>query len=119
MNEKDIKELLGKSIIKASDDFTDKLMLRLEAKKVTKKSFVSNFTLTFSVLALAILAMSFTLYKYMSDCFTLFDTDFEIDRIPIFVTTTALLLLAINHVLRLNHIYSVFKSNSRSFYNKT
>ncbi|MEM8927305.1 MAG: hypothetical protein AAGC45_03820 [Bacteroidota bacterium] len=115
MNAKDTKELLGKSIIETSDDFTNKLMLRIEAEKVKKKSFGWNFTLTFSVLVFATLAMSFTSYQFMQYGITVFDTDFEIEGIPIFLTTTALLLLAINHVLRLNHNYSVFKSNSGSF----
>lgn len=107
MNEKDTKELLEKSIIETSDDFTDKLMQRLEAAEVAEKTSVWRFTPIFSVLIVVILTLSFAFYKYLESGATLFQTGIEISRTPIFLIVTVLLLFAINHILKLNETYSI------------
>ncbi len=108
MNEEKARDLLQKSIIKTSDDFTDKLMRRLEVEKVEKKPFSWSFTPTFLVLALAILAISFTSYKFLKSGVNLFD----LGRIPIFTIGAVLFFLALNHILKLNEIYSLHKNNA-------
>lgn len=115
MNEKETKELIEKSIIPTSDGFTDKLMLRLEAREVDKKTAVWRFIPTISAITVVVLAVNFVVYKYLESGVTLFSTDLKVDGIPIFLATTVLLLIAINHILKLNHIYSISKSNPGRF----
>lgn len=111
MNEDKTRDLLQKSIIETSDDFTDKLMQRLEAKEVAKRTFVWSFTPTLSVLIVAMLAISFTFYKFLKSGADLFDTGIEIGRTPIFSVGTVLFFLALNYILKLNETYSFSQNN--------
>jgi hypothetical protein len=112
MKEEKARDLLQKSINETSEDFTDKLMRRLEAEKVAKKNSTWNFTPTFSVLVLVILAISFTSYKFLKPGVNLFDMGLEIGRTPIFTIGTVLFFLALNHILKLNETYSLHKNNA-------
>lgn len=109
MNEKDTKELLEKSIIETSNGFTDKLMQRIEVKERVEKTIVWRFKPIFSILIIAMLAISFTFYKYLESSAGLFDSGIEIGRTPIFLIGTILLFLTLNYILRLNEVYNVFK----------
>lgn len=109
MNEEKTRDLLQKSIVETSDDFTDKLMRRLDTEKVVKKTFAWNFIPTFSILVLAMLAISFTSYKFLKSGAKLFDIDLEIGRTPIFTLGTVLFFLALNYILKLNETYSLSK----------
>lgn len=112
MKEEKTRDLLQKSSIETSDNFTNKLIQRLEAKKVAKKTFTWNFTPTFSVLVLAVLASSFTFYKFLKSGVHLFDTGIEIGRTPIFSVGAILFFLALNYILKLNETYSLSKNNT-------
>ncbi len=112
MNEEKTRDLLQKSIVETSDDFTDKLMRRLVVETAAKKPFVWNFTLTFSVLVLAILAVSLTSYKFLKSGVNLFAIGLEVDRTPIFLISTVLFFLALNYILKLNHTYSLLNNKA-------
>lgn len=112
MNEEKARDLVQQSIIETSDDFTDKLMNRIEAKKTTRETFSWRFTPTFSVLVLAVLALSFTSYKFLKSGTDLFDIGLEIGRTPIFTIGTVIVFLALNHVLKLYETYSLSKNNT-------
>jgi len=111
MNEEKARDLMQKSIVETSDDFTDKLMRRLEAEKAAKMPFAWNFAPTFAVLVLAILTISFTSYKFLKSGVNLFDIGLEIGRTPIFTISTVIIFLALNYILKLNETYSLFKNN--------
>lgn len=108
MNEEKARDLLQKSIVETSDDFTDKLMRRLDAEKVAKKTLTWNFKPVFSILVLAMLPISFTFYKFLKSGASLFD----IGRTPIFVVAAVLLFLGLNYILRLNETYSLSKKDA-------
>ncbi len=112
MNEEKARDILQKSIVETSDDFTDKLMRRLDAEKVEKKTFAWNFTPVFSVLVLAMLAISFASYKFLRSGAKPFDIGLEIGRTPIFTIVAILFFLALNYILKLNETYSLSKNNA-------
>ena len=105
MNEEKARDLLQKSIIETSEDFTDKLLMRLEAEKAAKKTFVWNFIPIFSVLVLIMLAIGFTSYKFLKSGVYLFDIGLEIGRAPIFAIGAVLFFLALNYILKLNEFF--------------
>lgn len=108
MNEKDTKELLEKSIIETSGNFSDKLMHRIEAEELEGETSVWSFKSVFSVLVVVVAVVSFVLYKYLESGIIFFENR----RTPIFAAITILLLLAINYVLKLYEEYNMFKSNT-------
>lgn len=111
MNDKDTKQLLDKSIVEASDDFTDKLMQRLEAKKIDKKVSVWRFTLIFSALVILLFVISYASYKLLKSDALPFYISIENVKTPIFLMVTALLFLSLNYILKLNEAFNISKSD--------
>ncbi len=112
MKEEKARDLLQKSIIETSDDFTDKLMRRLEAEKAAKKTLSWSFTSMFLVLSLAILVLSFISYKFLKSGVDIFNIGLDIGRTPIFIIGTILVFIALNYTLKLNETYNLSKKNA-------
>lgn len=110
MNEKEAKKWVKKSIVTTSDDFTDKLMERLESKPVVVKTFVWPFKTIFCLILTVMLSVSYLIYKNFDSSYNLFSADIDISGTHIFLGTTILFLLALNHVLKLNETYKSLKN---------
>lgn len=100
MNEKTAKELLKKSVIHTSDNFTNALMDQIEALPVKESPQLPLRRIAFviGVLAVVIIALAYrSLYGWE------IITTFSLNKTPILLGLTFVLLLAVNYMLRLQN----------------
>ena len=104
MNEDQAKELLKKSALKTTANFTDRLMEQLEAKPAAQvqpnfPSITGTFVLLAGVLLLVSFILFYTDFKFLAEIKVMgnaYHTKF-------FVIFLFLVLLGANHLLKLQH----------------
>ena len=95
MNEEETKAILRESLVKPSDDFTDKLMEKIEQEPYTKKTFswLFFFACFFGVIVFISL---FFLFNYFS--FHVSFLKFSFNLHPLFLQLPLFLILAFQFV---------------------
>lgn len=101
MKEEELKNLVQKSVLKTSNTFTDQLMSKIEEKEVAEKRAVWSPQLVLPGISLALLSLSFFLYKILGDSIAFPLLDFSINKTAFFVPAFFLFLLIVNHTLKL------------------
>lgn len=103
MNEDQVKVILKKSALQTTENFTDSLMERIEAKSVT------HIQPSLPSLKRALLIITLVVV-FVSSLFFCIDFNFHpvleivgVHRTKLFVAVCFLVLLGINHLLRLQH----------------
>jgi hypothetical protein len=110
MDEDIANKLIQKSTIKTSEDFTDKLMLKLETEKVTERlSDVRNIQLyryaILGIIGVGIICFLLIFFDFLPKL-NLFNVQLEISKTPLLVVTSLFLLLGTNHILKTQQLAS-------------
>ncbi|WP_109301059.1 hypothetical protein [Aquimarina sp. AU474] len=104
MKDDQLKKIIQKSTIETSDDFLNNLMHTIENQKNVKKSSLWwSFKSVLIACTLLVTGITFLTFIYLGN--TTGSISFEIPKTPIFIIITTLLLLAVNHVIRVNENY--------------
>ncbi len=107
MNEETAKKLIKKSTIPTSEDFTDKLFLKVEEEQAKKiESTWGVQSLRYPMLALLVGGGVYfmVLFTGFLPKLEVFEYKFQLNKIPFLVILLFALLLGANHVLRLQTI---------------
>jgi|GEM_PF-6572827 len=104
MEEDIAKKLIQKSTVNTSEDFTDKLMLKLEAEKATEPlSEVRHIQMFRSamigIIGMGIICILLIFFDFLPTL-NIFNVPLKISKMPLLVATTLFLLLGTNHVLK-------------------
>lgn len=104
MKEDIAKKLIQKSTIKTSEDFTDKLLLKLEAEKTTEH--LSDFRhiqmfrfAMIGIIGIGIICSLLIFFDFLPKL-NIFNIQLNISKMPLLVVTTLFLLLGTNHILK-------------------
>lgn len=104
------KKLIQKSTVNTSDDFTDKLMLKLEAKKATERlSDVQGIQMfRFAMIGIIVIGIICSLLIFFDFLpkLNIFNIQLSISKMPLLVVTTLFLLLGTNHILKTQQLAS-------------
>ncbi|MEM6686646.1 MAG: hypothetical protein AAF617_12765 [Bacteroidota bacterium] len=105
MKEEQLKNLMQKSTVATSDDFTDALMQQLETLEETQPIKLISFRkiVAFSIASLVILSL--IAYQYVTPFLSELSGSVQINKTPIFAAFLLLCLLGLNYVLRLQRSY--------------
>jgi hypothetical protein len=104
MKEETAKKLIQKSTIPASEDFTDKLFLKIEeeqSKLIVSIRSVQSLRYPMLVLIVGGGVYFMVLFSGFLPKLEVFDYQFQVNKIPFLVILLFTLLLGANHVLRL------------------
>lgn len=114
MKEEIAKKLVQKSTVKTSEDFTNNLMLKIEAEASSKlhlKSVRSQYLKTILMVATISITTFFTLLFFdFSPIIKLMNFEFTIDRNPFYIFLLLFLLIGVNQILKLQHLLNLRKS---------
>ena len=115
MKEDIAKNLIQKSTINTSEDFTDRLLLKIETEKATQPlSDVKHIQMyrfaIFGIIGIGVICFSLIFFGFLPKL-NIFNVQFKISKTPLLVVTTLFLLLGTNHILKLQH-FSSFQSKS-------
>lgn len=108
MEEDIAKKLIQKSTINTSEDFTDKLLLKLETEKATERLSDLRHIQMFRFAILGIIGVGTICFLLIFFDFSpkpnLFNIQLNISKMPLLVVTTLFLLLGTNHMLKMQHM---------------
>ncbi|RNL87890.1 hypothetical protein ED312_09710 [Sinomicrobium pectinilyticum] len=107
MEEDITKNLIRKSGMTTSEDFTDKLLLKIESEKTVHPLLGYRYTrmrhyAIFGIIGVGAGLFTLIYFGFLPE-FNVFDFQFKINRIPLLIITTWLLLLGANHILKMQH----------------
>ncbi|MGS2760637.1 hypothetical protein [Sinomicrobium sp. M5D2P9] len=115
MKERIARELVRKSSVNTSEDFTDKLLLKIEAEKaspsLTNWPGIPSFRYAVLTIAGTGIVSLILLYSGLLPKFTLLDFELQINKTPFLVVLLLLLLTGINHLLKLQHLTTNLKKD--------
>lgn len=102
MNDQQFKELIKKSEIQASNDFTHKLMSQIKTKKESPK-VVSSLTFMYVIGGISIVFILITATIFFGNffIFSLKNIRLQSFKIPVFLILSLSFLMSINHLLKL------------------
>ncbi|MEM6719747.1 MAG: hypothetical protein AAF611_10550 [Bacteroidota bacterium] len=105
MKEEQLKNLMQKSTVETSDNFTDALMQQLEMLEETKPIQLISFRkmIAFSVASLVI--VSLIAYQYLAPFLSELSGSVKVTKTPIFAVCLLVCLLGLNYMLRLQQSY--------------
>jgi hypothetical protein len=113
MKEEIAKNLIKKSAINTSEDFTDNLLLKIEAEKAKSVTNLSRIqSLRYPILAIigCVVAFSIVLFSGFLPKLVFFDYQVQFDKIPFLVLLSFLLIMGANHIWRLNSLVKDIRS---------
>jgi formate hydrogenlyase subunit 3/multisubunit Na+/H+ antiporter MnhD subunit len=110
MNEQKIKEILERSRLETSSDFTEKLIYRIETKKSEGTSIVWSFPTILTVVTLILFCVSFLLYQSLNSRGFFFGINRNELKTPFFLIFSILFLLVINYIMKLNETHKQRKN---------
>lgn len=102
MKEDRFKELMQKSTLETSDDFINSLMDTIEVSKHQKSKFWNSFSFTITITTILILLGTGMLYKLLRQEQITIDFLEVIPATPLFIVVTAILLYALNSMIRIH-----------------
>lgn len=105
MNEQKIREIIEKSKLETSCDFTEKLMYRIETKKSEATSIVWSFTTILTVLIIILFGVSFLVYQALNSRDFFFGINRNELKTPFFLIFSIFFLLVINYIIKLNETH--------------
>ena len=102
MEEKAFKKILLKSKVRTSEEFTDDLMKRLEARKAERPTSI-QITLRPAIWGFVVggMAILYILFLVPMSSFTVFNR-IHLGKTPLMVGLIFLFIMGINHMLRLS-----------------
>lgn len=105
MNDEIIKKLIQKSTITTSEEFTDKLLLKIEREKVAQSvTDVQQLQwyrfAIWGIIGVGVICSLFILFGFIPKL-NMLNLQLTIGKTPLLVLTTLLFLLAANHVLKI------------------
>lgn len=104
MKEEIAKNLIQKSKVNTSDDFTDKLMLKVEAEKarsVTSTPKLLSFRYPLLAMIGGIVVFFMILFSGFIPRLMFFDYHLQLNKTPFLILLSFLLIMGVNHILRL------------------
>ena len=108
MEEDITKSLTQKSIINTSEDFTDKLLLKIESKKAKQPLLDIQHIRVYRFALLGMIGVSalFFLLIFFGFLpkFNIFNFQLKISKTPLLIITTLFLLLGTNHMLKIHQL---------------
>ncbi|MGG5487873.1 hypothetical protein [Gaetbulibacter sp. PBL-D1] len=110
MKEDIAKKLIQKSTINTSEDFTEKLMLKLEAEKATERlpdvQYIQMFRFAMiGTIGIGIICFLLIFFDFLPKL-NMFNVQLKISKMPLLVVTTLFLLLGTNHILKTQQLAS-------------
>ncbi|WP_271767781.1 hypothetical protein [Aquimarina algiphila] len=110
MNDKLTQDLVKKSMIHTSDDFTDLLMNKIEEKNKQEIKVVFPVKKLLFGIATSLIIISFGAFKLLASSYHLFSLDIRISKMPVLITIVLLFLLGMYYILRMNEVYRGLKN---------
>ena len=115
MEEDITKNLIEKSTISTSVDFTDKLLLKIESEKVIQPVSEVQHIRMYRYAVLGIIGVGSIFFLLIFFDFlpklNIFDFHLKISKTPLLIITSLILLLGTNHILKLQQ-FSSFQSKN-------
>jgi hypothetical protein len=115
MKEDITKNLIQKSTISTSEDFTDTLLLKIETEKAIEPlSDIKHIEMfRYAILGILVGGTVFFISMYLNffPKLDIFNIQLRISKIPFLIITTLLLLLGTNHLLRMHELVN-FKTKN-------
>jgi hypothetical protein len=115
MKEDIAKNLIQKSTISTSEDFTDKLLLKIETEKAIQPLSDVQHILMFRYAILGIIGVGTVFFLLMYLGFlpklNIYNFELKISKTPLLVITALLLLLGTNHMLKMQHLANFQSKN--------
>ncbi|MDY8137681.1 hypothetical protein [Aquimarina sp. 2201CG5-10] len=100
MKERRTEDLIKKGTISTSDDFTDKLMLKLEAQQEITKTQVWSFKKVYGILIIVLSLTSFLIFRFLNHL--LASININISKVSIFIMIAIPFFICLNYLVRLN-----------------
>ena len=112
MNENQAKALLKKSALKTTEDFTDSIMEQIEAKyKAQVQPTFPSIRVVFLAIAMIVLLLSFLLFYTNFTFLSEIEIIGNAHRTKLFAVLLFLVLLGINHLLKMQHTSKLIFNN--------
>ena len=105
MKEESLKNLMQKSTVATSDDFTDALMQQLENLEETKPIRLISFKKMMVLCVASLVIVSLIAFTYLAPFLSELSGTVKIARTPIFAAFLIVCLLGLNYILRLQQNY--------------
>ncbi|WP_370000198.1 hypothetical protein [Winogradskyella sp.] len=110
MKEDIAKKWIQKSTINTSEDFTDKLMFKLETEKAAERhSDVRHIQMfrfaIIGIIGIGIICSLLIFFDFLPKL-NMFNIQLNISKMPLLVVTTLFLLLGTNHILKTQQLAS-------------
>ncbi len=110
MKEEVTRNLVQKSTVKTSGDFTDNLLLKLEAEKAPKEFINLPLAENFYYSLLGIIGVGIVIFGVIQlgfiPKFSLLNFQLKISITPFLIITALLVLIGLNHILKLHQLAS-------------
>lgn len=113
MKEKEIKEIVQRSKVETSADFTDRLMLQIEKNSAEKPVPNPVFYVVLSLLAVISVGISYVLFKNYGSTFIFAPLNFQVSGKFLFLAATILLFFVMNYWLRLRDTYDFIQKKEK------
>lgn len=115
MNENQAKRLLKKSALKTTENFTDSLMKQIEAERIIQEQPIfPSIKGVVVIMAVVMLLMSFVIFYTNFKYVLALANISSVSHTKLFVAVLFLVVLGVNHVLKLQHTSTYIFNNSDS-----
>lgn len=105
------KKLIQKSIVNTSQDFTDKLLHKIESEKATLYFSGVRQTQMFRLSMLGMIGVTITLFALLLldllPALNIINMQLKMNSTPLLATGILLLLLGANHILKMQHLVNL------------
>ena len=115
MKETKIKALVQKSKLETSNDFTKKILDKLEVKPEVEKKTVWPFGITFGTVTLLIVSLSYLIFRNIDALSLEFNQISGRLKAPILLLISVIFLLSLNYMIRLNEARKRIKTETFNY----